>query len=111
SWSPFSQIRYALRLNGVLVERIAVAAADVQLLSRRHESGGHRQPVQFRPEAVDNLVRRSRPFALAVAEGFEGDKEKASVARSSSARECHYVRHRGIGLDYVYELQQREPHD
>ena len=49
------KIGHIIRLQGVLVERIAPTAADAQILRRLQEGLGHRQPVHLGPQSIDDF--------------------------------------------------------
>ena len=69
------QIRHVVGLDGVLVERIAAAAADAQILRRLQKRGGDRQPVQLGPQPVDDL----RGADLALVERLKRNVDETAV--------------------------------
>ena len=56
------QILHVVRLNCVLVQRVARSASDAQILRRLQECRSNRKPVQLGPQAIDNR-RAPRPCA------------------------------------------------
>ena len=52
------EIAHVVRLDRVLVERIAAAAADAQILRGLQKGRGHGQAVQLGPQPVDDIRRR-----------------------------------------------------
>ena len=64
-----------VRLNGVLVERVAAAAADAEVLRGLQKGRGDGQAVQLGAQAVDDLHGAD----LALVERLERDVDEAAV--------------------------------
>ena len=52
---PVREVGNVVGLNGVLVERVAAAAADAEILDGLQEGGGHGQSGHLGPQVVDDL--------------------------------------------------------
>ena len=65
--APVRQVVDVVGLNRVLVQRVAAAAADAQILRRLQEGGGHGQAVHLGPQPVDYV--HGRGLALVAIRG------------------------------------------
>ena len=95
---------HVVRLNGVLVQRVAGAASDADVLHRLKEDGGNRKPIELGAEAVDHL----RGADLAVVERLERDVDEAAIAGAVAAGVGVDVLDGGIGLDDLDHLQEEK---
>ena len=78
---PVVQVAQVLALQRVLILRLALAAADAEVLRRLQEQGraGHHR--QFAAQPADHLVGAD----LALGERFQRDEHAAAVGRSVAA--------------------------
>ena len=101
------QVLHIVRLQGVLVERIAASAADAQILRRLQKGRGHGQPVHLGAQAVDDF--RDADFALI--ERLERDVDKSAIAAAATAADVGIdIGHRRVRLDDIDQGFDRSVH-
>ena len=92
--APLRQVLQVVALKRVLILRVALAAADAQILAglQKYRRSGHRS--QLGPQAVDHLVRAD--FALRRA-ASSATNTNPLFAGAAAAGKGHHVVHRRIG--------------
>src|SRR5208282_3741470 len=94
------KILHIVGLESVLVHRIAGPATDAQILRGLQERGSHRQTVQLRAQAVDDLSGAD----LALRQRLERNVEGAAIGGPAPAGERNHIRDGWIILDYGADL-------
>ena len=74
------QVAHVVGLQRVLVERVAAAAADAQILRRLQKGLGHGQPVHLGPQAIDDVC--GAYFALI--ERLERGVDESAIAAAAA---------------------------
>ena len=103
--SPGVEIGQRIGLQGELVLRIALAAADPDVLHRLHEEVGAGHLGELGPQAGDHLVGRQ----LALAERLQGGEHEARVGREAAGEAGHAGDIR-ILADDLHELPELPAH-
>ncbi len=98
--SPGLQEGGAVGLDGVLIERIAAAAADAEVLCGLEEDRGDGQTIELWAQAIDDLRRAD----LAHIEWFQCGVDEAGVGGAAAAGEGDDVLHGGVRLNYGLKL-------
>jgi hypothetical protein len=94
---PLGKILHIVRLERVLVHRIAGPAADAEILHSLEECRSHRQMVQFRAQAADDLSGAD----LALRQWLERDVEGSVIGGPAAAGKRNHVGDRRVILDYA----------
>ena len=98
------EILHVVRLNGVLIHGIARSSADAQILRSLEKSRCNREPVEFGPQAADNIRRGDFPLI----QRLQRDIDTAGVP---GARMGNDIGDRRVSLDDLLDLQDRVVHD
>src|ERR1700719_2166448 len=92
--SPLGELFRMIGLQRVLVQGVTPSPANAQVLRSLKKYRSHRQAVQFRTQAVDDLAGRN----LALGQWLERNVDETGIGRATSPGKHNDVRDRRIAL-------------